>query len=253
MIDATGMPQSAVVLGGNSAIGRAIVAVLARRRLRSVLLVGRDRTRLDQAAAELTAVGVTRVEVIVADLTMLEGLGDLVSRSFELLGDVDVVLVAAGVLGRAGLEELDAVAVGDQLASNFVGPAAATLAFAKALTRQGHGRLVILSSVAAVRVRRANFVYGSAKAGLDGFAQGLRDALVGSGVEVTIVRPGFVRTPMTAGLPAAPFATDAPTVAEAVVRGLETGAGVVWVPGVLRYVFAGLRVVPRGLWRRLPG
>jgi decaprenylphospho-beta-D-erythro-pentofuranosid-2-ulose 2-reductase len=253
MIDATGMPQSAVVLGGSSSIGRAIVAALARRRLRSVLLVGRDRSRLDEAAAELTAAGVTRAEVIVVDLTLLEGLGDLVNRSFELLGDIDVVLVAAGVLGRAGLDELDAVAVGDQLASNFVGPAAATLAFAKALARQGHGRLVILSSAAAVRVRRANFVYGSAKAGLDGFVQGLGDALAGSGVEVTIVRPGFVRTPMTAGLPEAPFSTDATTVAEAVVRGLETGAGVVWVPGVLRYVFAGLRILPRGVWRRIPG
>lgn len=253
MIDATGMPETAVLLGGSSAIGGAVLAALARRRLRAALLVGRDEARLAGARKDLVAAGVRRVETAVADLTELGSLEELAGRSFDLLGGVDLLLVAAGVLGHADLDRLDAAEVGSQLTTNLVGPAAAATAYAGRLVEQGQGRVVVLSSVAGVRVRRANFVYGAAKAGLDGFALGLGDALAGSGVTVTVVRPGFVRTPMTEGLPEAPFATDAGTVAQAVVRGLERGARVVWVPAELRYVFAGLRLLPSALWRRMPG
>lgn len=110
----------------------------------------------------------------------------------------------------------------------------------------------MLSSVAGVRVRKANFVYGSAKAGLDGFALGLADALEGSGVKVSVVRPGFVRTKMTAGIKPAPLSVDAVTVAEAIVRSLETGASVTWVPPVLAPIFTAMRLLPRALWRRIP-
>lgn len=253
MIDATGMPESAVVLGGGSAIGGSIVAALARRRLRSLVLVGRDRARLAAAADAARGAGVATVEVLVADLTDLARLDAVAAAAADRLGTVDLVLVAAGVLGHARLEDLDPAAVGGQLEANLVGPAAAMLAFAELLAAQGCGRIVVLSSVAGVRVRRANFVYGAAKAGLDGFAQGLGDALAGSGVGVTVVRPGFVRTPMTAGLPPAPFATGPDEVAAAVVRGLERGAETVWVPAQLRAVFAVLRLLPRPLWRRMPG
>jgi decaprenylphospho-beta-D-erythro-pentofuranosid-2-ulose 2-reductase len=153
----------------------------------------------------------------------------------------------------ADLATLDASRVASLTSTNFTGPAAAMTAFARVLRSQGHGRIVVLSSVAGYRVRAANFVYGAAKAGLDGFALGLGDALAGSGVSVMVVRPGFVRTKMTAGRKATPLAIDASDVADAVVRGLEKGAEVVWAPPVLRYVFGILRLVPRSLWRRMPG
>jgi decaprenylphospho-beta-D-erythro-pentofuranosid-2-ulose 2-reductase len=253
VIDATGMPETAVVLGGTSAIARAVLQQLGQRRLRSVLLVGRDEQRLSAVAPELAVAGVRTVGTLVADVTDVAALDELPAEAGRRLGDIDLVLVATGELGTADLDVLDAGAVGQLFDVNCTGPAAALLAFAKFLVAQGHGRIVVLSSVAGVRVRKANFVYGAAKAGLDGFAQGLGDALAGSGVGVMVVRPGFVRTPMTDGMPDAPFATDAATVAAAVVRGLERGDEVVWAPGVLRGVFALLRVVPRPIWRRLPG
>ena len=183
---------------------------------------------------------------------MLVGSTNLPQKLSRRLGEIDLVLVAVGDLGSAALDELDAVAVASTVATNFSGPAAVTLAMAQVLRAQGWGRIVILSSVAGVRVRRANFVYGSAKAGLDGFALGLADALDGSGVKITVVRPGFVHTKMTAGMSPAPLAVDAVTVAEKIVRALETGEAVVWVPSVLRPVFAVLRILPRALWRRIP-
>jgi short-subunit dehydrogenase len=106
--------------------------------------------------------------------------------------------------------------------------------------------------VAGVRVRRANYVYGSAKAGLDGFASGLADALHGSGVRLVLVRPGFVIGRMTAGMSPAPFSSTPAQVADAVVAALASGRDEVWVPALLRPVFFGMRLLPRAVWRRLP-
>ena len=131
------------------------------------------------------------------------------------------MVVAAGVLGDQEADEHDPVAAAAVITTNFTGPASAMLAVADRLRRQGHGRMVVLSSVAGERARRANFIYGSSKAGLDAFAQGLGDALVGSGVGVTIVRPGFVVGRMTEGMTPAPFATTPEAVADAVVRGID--------------------------------
>lgn len=252
MNDVTGMPQTAVVLGGGSEIGRAVLVALARHRLRRVVLTGPGAVSLGESAAALSAAGV-EVEVVEHDLTDVGGIDRLVAAVSERLGTIDLVLLAAGRLGTARLDDLDASSVAELATVNFAAPAAALLAFAKALVAQGQGRLVVLSSAAGYRVRRANFVYGAAKAGLDGFAQGLRDALEGTGVAVTIIRPGFVRTRMTAGMAPAPLATDPATVAAAVVRGLERQAELVWVPSALGPVLAALRLLPSRLWRRLPG
>ena len=252
MIDATGMPQSAVVVGGGSDIAREVLRLLAGRRLRRVLLAGRETSSLAPVATELAGMGVA-VETAVVDVREAASLDGFAGEAVRRLGEIDLVLVAAGRLGTAALDELDAAEVFDSVTTNFAGPAAATVALARVLREQGAGRIVVLSSVAGVRVRKANFVYGAGKAGLDGFSLGLADALEGSGVEVMVVRPGFVRTKMTAGVPDAPLAVGAQAVAEAVVRGLETGAAVVWVPGTLRPLFGLLRLLPQTLWRRLPG
>ena len=112
----------------------------------------------------------------------------------------------------------------------------------------------MFSSIAGWRVRRANYVYGSAKAGLDGFASGLADALRGSGVHLTLVRPGFVVGRMTAdsGLSPAPLSSTPEQVADAVADGLARGRDVVWVPGTLRLLAMVMRVLPAPVWRRLP-
>ncbi|MDP9073466.1 MAG: SDR family NAD(P)-dependent oxidoreductase, partial [Actinomycetota bacterium] len=127
----------------------------------------------------------------------------------------------------------------------------AGLAVARQLRQQGHGTLVVLSSVAGERVRRNNFIYGSSKAGLDGFAQGLGDALVGSGARVLIARPGFVIGKMTTGMTPKPLSSTAEEVAAATVGALERGDELVWVPGPLRAVMAVARHLPRPLFRRL--
>ena len=251
MIDATGMPQSAVVIGGTSDIARATVRHLAGRRLARLLLTGRDPVTLDAAAEEFRKIGVASVETALLDVCRPQAIEAFAQEAVRRVGEIDLVLIAAGTLGPAAIDALDAAVIAETVTTNLAGPAAAMAALAQVMRHQGSGRIVVLSSVAGVRVRQANLVYGASKAGLDGFALALGASLQGTGVKVTVVRPGFVRTKMTRDLDPAPFAVDADAVAAAIVRGLETGADVIWVPPILQAVFAGLRMLPESLWSRL--
>jgi decaprenylphospho-beta-D-erythro-pentofuranosid-2-ulose 2-reductase len=253
MIDAIGRPQSVLVLGGSSEIAQAIVAKVVPARAKTVVLAGREGARLDEAVAGAKAAGAEVVESVPFDATHVIGHQIFADQVFDRFGDIDLVIVAAGVLGDQATDELDPVAAASVLTTNFSGLAAAILAVTGRLRSQGHGRIVVLSSVAGERARKANFIYGSSKSGLDAFAQGLGDSLEGSGVGVTIVRPGFVVGRMTEGMTAAPFSTTPEAVADAVVRGIETGASVVYAPPILRWVFAVMRHLPRAVWRRMPG
>ena len=253
MNDALGLPQSILVLGGGSEIARATVRALLAQRPAAVILGGRPGSAaLDHAATEASQAGAPSVTTVAFDALDPASVASAVDRACAG-GDIDLVVVAFGVLGDQAAAEADPVAAVEAATVNYTAAVVAGLAVAAHLEAQGHGTLVALSSVAGERVRRANFVYGSSKAGMDGFYQGLGDALAGTGARVVIVRPGFVRTRMTAGMDAAPLATDADTVAQAVVAGLAKGSAVIWVPGLLRWVLVVLRHLPRGLWRRIPG
>jgi decaprenylphospho-beta-D-erythro-pentofuranosid-2-ulose 2-reductase len=235
MRDALGSVQSMLVLGGHSDIATALVERLRRDRpLRAVLAVrepeGPDELRfdaLDHASHPA-----------------------FVQRAFAD-GDIDLVVVAFGILGDQAVDERDADAAVRVVETNFVGAVSVLVPIAERLRAQGHGAIVVLSSVAGERPRRANFVYGSSKAGLDAFAQGLCDALAGSGVDVLVVRPGFVRTKMTVGRAEPPLATTPEAVADEILRGLRRRAHTIWVPTRLRVVMAILRVLPRPLFRLL--
>lgn len=241
MKDALGRVESVLVLGGGSEIGLATVRALVGRGTRRVVLAARAPERLEPEAAALRAQG-AEVALEAWDAGDADAQPAAIGALFDRHGDLDVVLAAAGVLDGP---------TADVIRTNFLGLAAALAPAAERLRAQGHGTLVVLSSVAGERARRSNYLYGSSKAGLDAFAQGLGDALTGSGVGVLVVRPGFVHTKMTAGLDPAPLATTPDKVAEAIVAGLARGSHTVWVPGPLRWVMSVLRHLPRPLFRRL--
>lgn len=249
MRDGTGGAQSVLVLGGASDIARATVDLLVADRCRRVVLAGRPSARLDDAAERAAAAG-AEVEVVPFDAAASETHEKVVGAVFDD-GDVDVVVLAFGVLGDQDAFDRDPGAAVDAVTVNYTGAVSAGLVVAERLRAQGHGTLVVLSSVAGVRARQDNYVYGSTKAGLDAFAQGLGDALQGSGARVMVVRPGFVATHMTEGMTPAPFSTTPEAVAADIVSGLRKGRQTVWSPPILQAVFGVLRFVPRPLWRRL--
>ncbi|WP_225803945.1 decaprenylphospho-beta-D-erythro-pentofuranosid-2-ulose 2-reductase [Streptomyces sp. NK15101] len=250
MKDAFGAPQSLLVLGGTSEIGLATARRLIARRTRTVRLAGRPTPALTAAADSLRALGAD-VRTVPFDALDTGSHEERLGKVFAE-GDVDMVLLAFGVFGDQARDESDPAAAVRVAQTNYTGAVSAGLVCAGALQAQGHGSLVVLSSVAGERARRADFIYGSSKAGLDAFAQGLGDALHGTGVHVMVVRPGFVRSKATAGLAEAPLATTPEAVAGAIELGLRRRSETVWVPGTLRMVMAAARHVPRPLFRRLP-
>jgi decaprenylphospho-beta-D-erythro-pentofuranosid-2-ulose 2-reductase len=250
--DALGAVQSVLVLGGGSEIALATLRRVVGARARTVVLAARRPESLDAEVKELRELGATTVEALPFDAADTPSHAAFVDDVFERFGDFDLVLVAFGVLGDQAEAERDAGAAAEVAQVNYVGVVSVMMPIAARLRAQGHGVIVALSSVAGERVRRSNFVYGSSKAGMDGFFQGLGDSLADAGVHVMIVRPGFVHTKMTAGLDPAPMSTTPEAVAEAIVRGLARRATTVWVPPQLRYVMSVLRHVPRPVFRRLP-
>lgn len=241
-----------MVLGGRSEIGLAVATRLARQGARSFVLAARRSGDLDaeeHALREAGADTVARVEFDADDLGSHERvLGDIVAEH----GPVEVVVTAFGVLGDQARAERDAAHAVAIVHTDYTAHVSVLTHAANLLRRQGHGTLVVFSSVAGVRVRRANYVYGSAKAGLDGFASGLADALYGSGVHLLLVRPGFVIGRMTRGMKPAPFSSTPDQVADATVKALRARKHTVWVPAVLRPVFSIMKLLPRPIWRRLP-
>lgn len=250
-MDALGAPQSVLVLGGGSEIALATVRALPSGRLNRVVLAGRPSPALDQAVSDLTAAGITNVTTVDFDAMQTQTHGAILDDIFDA-GDIDIVILAFGVLTDQGAVEADPQLAVDMAMTNYTGAVSAGLHVARRLKEQGHGSLVVLSSVAGDRARRSNYVYGSTKAGLDAFAQGLGDALQGSGAHVLVVRPGMVRTRMTAGMAEAPLTADPQQVADIIVKALKRGKETVYAPGPLRFVMAGIKVAPRAVFRKLP-
>jgi decaprenylphospho-beta-D-erythro-pentofuranosid-2-ulose 2-reductase len=240
-----------LVLGGTSEIAHAIVEALQARAPREVVLVGRNRSSLDGAADRLRAAGSPAVSAFVCDALDTARHAAVVDEAFDRLGGVDIAIVAVGELGeRAGVPSDIAAAV-RTMQVNTVGAGSLLLHTAARMRERGDGTIVVLSSVAAERPRRANSVYGASKAGLDSLAQAVGDELHGHGVRVLVVRPGFVRTRMTRGLAPAPLACTPQKVASAVLAGLDGRAHTVWAPSALRWVMLAMRVLPRAIFRRI--
>jgi len=251
MDNALGEPQTILLLGGTSDIGLAIVRELLSPATRTVVLACRNAQKGSDAAAGLRHDGLT-VDVVAFDGNDTTSHEAVIAGVVEAHGDIDLAIVAFALLGDGEVTSRDVAAAAEIAHVNFTGTVTATIAVANRMRTQGHGAIVLLSSVAGERVRSANPVYGGTKAGIDGFAQGLGDELAGEGVHMMIVRPGFVHSAMTAGKKAAPFATTPEKVAQVTSKGLRAKRRMVWAPGVLRYVFSILRHVPGPVWRRLP-
>ncbi len=251
MRDALGRIQSVALFGGGSDIGLAALTRLAAESpLDRVILAGRNPQRFHEIAA---AGGILpqSVEVIEFDGCDRSNHGEIVDGIFRG-GDVDAVVVAFGQLVREDGLDTDIPAALQMLDVNYTGAISTMLHAARALRAQGHGHLVVLSSIAGQRSRPDNYLYGSTRAGVDFVAQGMKTSLHQANVNLTIVRPGFVHSKMTEGWKPAPFAVTADQVGRVIAREvLHPGNTVVWVPPVMQLVARILRLLPGGLLAKL--
>jgi decaprenylphospho-beta-D-erythro-pentofuranosid-2-ulose 2-reductase len=252
MLDAVGNPQTILLLGGTSEIGLAICErYLRTASARIVLAAMPDDPGRDDALAQMKAAGATDVELIDFEALDTETHPNVIDQAFAK-SDVDVAIVAFGLLGDA--EELwqnqrKAVRIAEV---NYTAAVSVGVLLGEKMRKQGFGQIIAMSTVAGERVRRSNFVYGSTKAGLDGFYLGLGEALRPCGVRVLVIRPGQVRTRMSAHIKEAPLTVDKEDVAELAVRSAAKGKDLVWAPPAFRYVMMVLRHIPRPIFRKLP-
>lgn len=252
MIDGLGSVQSVVLIGGTSEIGIATLREMGKRkRLQRVVLCGRQSENL-QRTAETLSVDFANAKIEQFQMDMVESgtLSSIIDEIFDG-GRIDVVVLAAGVLPDATRVMDDAEYAVASAKVNFLGPLEIGTAALGRFRKQGHGTLVVISSVAAERPRKDNYVYGSAKAGIDAWANGAADAIAGTAVRVLVVRPGMVRTRMSAGIPEAPLTSNPEDVAKVISRRLSRGPVTVWVPGKLRWLMFVLRHLPRPIFRKI--
>src|SRR5580693_88958 len=258
VLDAVGNPQAVLLLGGTSEIGLAICArYLQNARARILLAAMPEDPGRDDAVAQMEAAGARSVELIDFDALDTGSHPKVLDQAF-VNGDIDVAIVAFGVLGDA--EELwqnqhKAVQAAE---INYTAAVSVGVLLGEKLRAQGFGQIIAMSSAAGERIRRSNFVYGSTKAGLDGFYLGLGEALREFGVRVLVIRPGQVRTSTTiahwkaTGAKEAPLTVDKEYVANLAVTAAAKGKELVWAPGAFRYVMMVLRHIPRPIFRKLP-
>ncbi len=219
---------------------------------RTVVLAARRSGDLSTQVERVRASGARRVETVEFDADDLGSHGTLLADVAAAYGPLGTVVIAFGILGDQKLAESDAAHAVAVVHTDYVAQVSVLTHVATALRAQGHGHIVVFSSIAGMRVRKANYVYGSAKAGLDGFASGLTDALHGSGVSLLLVRPGFVIGSMTEGMKPAPFSSTPGEVADATVRALARGKARVWIPGILSPINIVMNLLPAWLWRKMP-
>jgi len=240
-------------LGATRGMGRALARRLAARGDRLVLL-GRDAGELERSARDLEAraggapgsVGTAR-----CDLLEPESFAPALDLAERALGRLEAVVVTAGLFATQERLEADPALARRVLEADFSGTVLFCEEARRRLLAAGGGTLCVFSSVAGERGRKPVVLYGAAKAGLSRYLEGLDHRYRARGLRVVTVKPGFVRTGMTAGLPEPPFAGEPDAVAAAVARALDRGTPVVYVPAIWRWLMAVIRHLPRAVMRRV--
>jgi short-subunit dehydrogenase len=240
-----------VIVGATKGIGRALARQLAERG-ETLFLLGRDAADLERSARDLETRGANgRVGCAALDLEKPEDIPGALDRAWSALGKLDAVVVSAGLFGTQDRLESDPALLGRMLNVNFTNTVLFCEDARKRLIKDGGGTLCVFSSVAGDRARKPVVLYGAAKAGLSFYLEGLDHRYAASGLRVISVRPGFVKTSMTEGLPVPPFAGEPEGVAREVVSALDRPRPILYTPRIWRLVMWVIRGLPRLVMRRI--
>ncbi len=244
------MTQRILIIGATSAIAEATARLYAARGDRLYLLA-RDTDHLTRIAADLATRGGANVEQAGLDVTDFDAQSERIAAAWNAFGGLDVALIAHG----SGEHEREALHSVDILRRQFTINATATLALMAQLAdrfkAQGHGTLAVISSVAGDRGRAANILYGSAKAAINAYASGQGQRLHKYGVKVVTLKPGWVDTPMTAGMKKNALFASRERVAKGIVHAIDKGKSIAYLPWFWRPIATLLRAIPATLFRRL--
>lgn len=246
---ANSTPKKILILGATSSIAEHTARVWAKRG-ESLMLVARNADKLAVVAADLKTRGASFVGTRVADLDDLDGHPQLLADAVSELGGLDIAYLTHGVLGEQAEQENNAKVMESILLTNFVSPASMLTWLSNYCLKQKSGTLAVISSVAGDRGRKSNYVYGSSKAGLSAFLSGLRNRIDREGVSVVTIKPGPVKTPMTAGMAGSEKFADPTKVGKTIVSAIDSKKDVVYVPGIWRIIMFVIRSVPEFIFKK---
>jgi decaprenylphospho-beta-D-erythro-pentofuranosid-2-ulose 2-reductase len=244
------VPRRILVLGATSGIAEACIRLWAARG-DSLYLVARNHDKLLAVAADASTRGASYVDTAVADLDDTAAHPELLAHAINSLAGLDVVFLALGVLGDQTAAERGFAEAEQILHTNLVAPASLLTWLASYCAQRHSGTLAVLSSVAGERGRKSNYVYGSSKAGLTAFVDGLRNRIDREGVRVMTIKPGPVKTAMTEGMKDHAKMADPEKVAATLVKAIDRGQDVVYVPGIWRVIMAVIRAIPDRIFKKL--
>ena len=243
-------PKKMLVLGATSAIAIATMRQYAARGAK-FYLVARNAEKLAVVAADLQVKGSVEVHTSVLDLDDTEHHAALLRDADEKLGGLEVALIAHGVLGDQAAAEQDYRVIEQILRTNLLSAVSLVTWLANYFEQRGSGTIAVISSVAGDRGRKMNYAYGTSKAALTTFLQGVRNRVDRKGVNVLTIKPGFVATPMTAHLPGGILFATPERVGRGIVKAIDGRKDVVYVPGFWRAIMTAVRAVPETVFKRL--
>lgn len=239
-----------LIVGANSAIATEVARLCARRG-DALALVGRDAERLGKLAGDLRVRGAAAVHVLPLDANDLERHDAVLDAAQAQLGGLDDALIAHGTLGDQKACEASVALTLQEMNTNALSVIALATQLGNRFEAQGRGTLAVIGSVAGDRGKQSNYVYGAAKAAVEVFLQGLRNRLYKVGVNVVTIKPGFVDTPMTAGLKKSLLFARADVVARGILQAMDRGTPVVYLPSFWRYIMLIIGAIPERIFRRL--
>jgi decaprenylphospho-beta-D-erythro-pentofuranosid-2-ulose 2-reductase len=242
--------KNIVIIGATSAIAQAAARVYASRGDRLVL-IGRSAEKLLALASELRERGASTIETLTFNAQELEAPSSLIATCRSLLGSIDTAILAHGELVAEERTSVDWPATLQSFQVNLLSPIAFLIPLAQIMEQQGAGNITAISSVAGDRGRGSNYTYGTAKAGLSTYLQGLRNRLASSGVTVTTIKPGFVDTPMTAHIKKSALFASPEAVGRRLVLASDRGESVVYTPWFWRFIMGIIIHIPECIFKRL--
>jgi len=241
-----------LIIGANSAIAEATAIQYAQQERANFFLVARDEKKLDILKRDLQVRGAHQLESYTADLSDVEGFDTFLAQAFSSLGRIDLILIAQGVLGDQKIAEKNMQEADYILHLNGISQCALLARIANRMETQGSGTIACISSVAGDRGRPSNYIYGTSKAMVSTYLQGLRARLFKAGVNVLTIKPGFVDTPMTADIEkGGPLWASPELIAEGIVKAVENKRSEVYLPFFWRYIMLIIKHIPEFIFKRL--
>lgn len=244
------VPRKILVLGATSGIAEATCRIWAAQGA-SLFLVARNAEKLAAVAADLRTRGASYIDTAVADLDDTDQHPALLSHAINSLTGMDIAYLAYGILGDQTEAEQDFNTAAQIIHTNFMAPVSLLTWLANFCVQRHAGTLAVISSVAGDRGRKSNYLYGSSKAGLSAFLGGLRNRIDREGVTVLTIKPGPVKTAMTAGMPKSEKFADVDSVAESIVSAIDKQKSTLYVPFQWQPIMFVIRNIPERIFKKL--